>query len=99
MSKAPAERPITYFDIAIDGHDVGRIIFSLYADLVPKTAENFRTSPPSPSLVESSVPDPFQAHFAREKRAQVNRVNPFVFLDPGSIVSSKGTNAPCHGSS
>jgi len=42
MSKAPAERPITYFDIAIDGHDVGRIIFSLYADLVPKTAENFR---------------------------------------------------------
>ncbi|KAG8216105.1 peptidyl-prolyl cis-trans isomerase [Butyriboletus roseoflavus] len=37
-----AERPITYFDIAIDGKPVGRIIFSLYADLVPKTAENFR---------------------------------------------------------
>lgn len=40
-----AERPITYFDIAIDGKPLGRIIFSLYADLVPKTAENFRTSP------------------------------------------------------
>lgn len=39
-----AERPITYFDITIDGKPVGRIIFSLYADLVPKTAENFRTS-------------------------------------------------------
>ncbi|KAH0831236.1 peptidyl-prolyl cis-trans isomerase [Lanmaoa asiatica] len=37
-----AERPITYFDITIDGYPVGRIIFSLYADLVPKTAENFR---------------------------------------------------------
>ncbi|KAF9224892.1 hypothetical protein BS17DRAFT_779229 [Gyrodon lividus] len=42
MSEAPAERPITYFDITIDGKEVGRIIFSLYADLVPKTAENFR---------------------------------------------------------
>ncbi|KIK80566.1 hypothetical protein PAXRUDRAFT_833456 [Paxillus rubicundulus Ve08.2h10] len=42
MSKASAERPITYFDIAIGGQEVGRIIFSLYADLVPKTAENFR---------------------------------------------------------
>ena len=40
------ERPITYFDIAIDGKPVGRVIFSLYADLVPKTAENFRTSAP-----------------------------------------------------
>ncbi|KAI9567755.1 peptidyl-prolyl cis-trans isomerase [Boletus coccyginus] len=37
-----AERPVTYFDITIDGKPVGRIIFSLYADLVPKTTENFR---------------------------------------------------------
>lgn len=42
----PAERPITFFDITIDGKSVGRIIFSLYADLVPKTVENFRTSFP-----------------------------------------------------
>ena len=41
-----AERPITYFDITIDGKPVGRVIFSLYADLVPKTAENFRMSSP-----------------------------------------------------
>lgn len=37
-----ADRPITYFDITIGGKPIGRIIFSLYADLVPKTAENFR---------------------------------------------------------
>lgn len=41
---AEAQRPITYFDISIGGSPIGRIIFSLYADLVPKTAENFRTS-------------------------------------------------------
>lgn len=31
-----------FFDISIGGKSVGRIIFELYNDLVPKTAENFR---------------------------------------------------------
>jgi cyclophilin family peptidyl-prolyl cis-trans isomerase len=35
-------RPITFFDITIGGEPAGRIVFSLYKDLVPKTAENFR---------------------------------------------------------
>lgn len=38
------ERPITYFDITIGGKPAGRIVFRLYSDLVPKTAENFRES-------------------------------------------------------
>jgi peptidyl-prolyl isomerase D len=42
MAEPNADRPITYFDITIGGRPVGRIAFSLYADLVPKTAENFR---------------------------------------------------------
>lgn len=37
-----SDRAITYFDISIGGQKAGRIIFSLYSDLVPKTAENFR---------------------------------------------------------
>ena len=36
------ERPMTYFDIAIGDRPLGRVVFSLYSDLVPKTAENFR---------------------------------------------------------
>ncbi|KAJ3527412.1 hypothetical protein NMY22_g9804 [Coprinellus aureogranulatus] len=35
-------RPLTYFDISIGGNHAGRIVFELYNDLVPKTAENFR---------------------------------------------------------
>ncbi|KAF8816328.1 hypothetical protein BYT27DRAFT_7184179 [Phlegmacium glaucopus] len=35
-------RSTTYFDITIADKPVGRIIFTLYNDLVPKTAENFR---------------------------------------------------------
>jgi peptidylprolyl isomerase len=32
----------TYFDIAINGTVIGRLVFGLYGDVVPKTAENFR---------------------------------------------------------
>ncbi|KAF9906846.1 Peptidyl-prolyl cis-trans isomerase D [Lobosporangium transversale] len=34
--------PRTYFDITIGQEAVGRIVFELFADVVPKTAENFR---------------------------------------------------------
>ncbi|KAG8773507.1 peptidyl-prolyl cis-trans isomerase cpr6 [Ceratobasidium sp. 428] len=32
----------TFFDITIGGTPAGRIVFKLYDDVVPKTAENFR---------------------------------------------------------
>lgn len=38
MSEA---RPKTFFDISIGGEPAGRIVFELYSDVVPKTAENF----------------------------------------------------------
>ncbi|ORC91779.1 cyclophilin A [Trypanosoma theileri] len=34
--------PKVYFDISIGGQPAGRIVFELFADAVPKTAENFR---------------------------------------------------------
>lgn len=39
-------RSITYFDISIAGQPAGRVVFQLYNDLVPKTADNFRASRP-----------------------------------------------------
>ena len=41
-----SQRPVTYFDISIAGDPAGRVVFQLYNDLVPKTAENFRPSYP-----------------------------------------------------
>lgn len=38
-----SERKITFFDVSIAGVPAGRVVFQLYNDLVPKTAENFRT--------------------------------------------------------
>jgi len=34
--------PRTFFDVEIDGKKIGRIVFQLYADATPRTAENFR---------------------------------------------------------
>ncbi|MDP2310401.1 MAG: peptidylprolyl isomerase [Pseudomonadota bacterium] len=34
--------PRVFFDIAFDGAPVGRITFELFADVTPRTAENFR---------------------------------------------------------
>ena len=31
-----------YFDLTIDGAPAGRVVFELFADVVPRTAENFR---------------------------------------------------------
>eukprot|EP00928_Gymnodinium_smaydae_P079549 TRINITY_DN63451_c0_g1_i1.p2 TRINITY_DN63451_c0_g1~~TRINITY_DN63451_c0_g1_i1.p2 ORF type:complete len:308 (-),score=62.77 TRINITY_DN63451_c0_g1_i1:43-966(-) len=37
-----ASRPQVFFDVSLDSQPAGRIVFELYADIVPKTAENFR---------------------------------------------------------
>ena len=39
---AESKNPTVYFDISIKGEAVGRLEFELFADQVPKTAENFR---------------------------------------------------------
>merc|ERR1711982_213408 len=31
-----------FFDITADGEELGRVVFKLYDDVVPKTAKNFR---------------------------------------------------------
>uniref|UniRef100_A0A0N5A582 Peptidyl-prolyl cis-trans isomerase n=1 Tax=Parastrongyloides trichosuri TaxID=131310 RepID=A0A0N5A582_PARTI len=35
-------RPKVFFDVSSNGKPLGRIVFELYNDIVPKTAENFR---------------------------------------------------------
>lgn len=38
----PMANPTVFFEIDINGQAAGRITFELFADVVPKTAENFR---------------------------------------------------------
>ncbi|XP_068924269.1 peptidyl-prolyl cis-trans isomerase H isoform X2 [Petaurus breviceps papuanus] len=47
--------PIVFFDVSIGGQEVGRMKIELFADIVPKTAENFRSGNyPPPSIPEFS---------------------------------------------
>ena len=34
--------PVVFFDISIGGTEMGRMKMELFADVIPKTAENFR---------------------------------------------------------
>merc|ERR1712071_444600 len=36
------DNPHVFFDVTVGGQNAGRITMELYADVVPKTAENFR---------------------------------------------------------
>lgn len=38
----PSERKRAFFDVSLGGLPAGRIVFELYADVAPRTAENFR---------------------------------------------------------
>lgn len=42
FSTGPVENPVVFLDIDADSDPLGRIIIELNADVVPKTAENFR---------------------------------------------------------
>jgi peptidyl-prolyl isomerase G (cyclophilin G) len=42
MVKETKINPRCFFDISIDGKSEGRIVFELFADVTPKTCENFR---------------------------------------------------------
>lgn len=41
-TSAPMANPRVYFDLTADGAPLGRVVMELFADVVPKTAENFR---------------------------------------------------------
>ena len=38
-----ASNPVVFFNISRNGKDLGQMKFELYANRVPKTAENFRS--------------------------------------------------------
>lgn len=42
VDKDKQVNPVVFFDISIGGQEMGRMKMELFADVVPKTAENFR---------------------------------------------------------
>ncbi|KAK3023892.1 hypothetical protein RJ639_044514 [Escallonia herrerae] len=42
MNKVSKNHPLVFLDVSIDGDPCEKMVFELYSDVVPKTAENFR---------------------------------------------------------
>lgn len=43
MNRKARPNPQVFLDLTLGGRPVGRVVFELFADTVPKTAENFRS--------------------------------------------------------
>jgi len=74
------QRPKVFFDIAVGGSPIGRIIFELYNDVVPKTAENFRSICAGDNKLNLSY-----------KGSPFHRIIPEFMCQGGDITKGNGT--------
>jgi peptidylprolyl isomerase len=77
--------PEVYFDILIGGTTAGRIVMTLRADVVPKTAENFRCLCTGEKGVGKSGK---KLHF---KGSSFHRVIPKFMAQGGDFTAGNGT--------
>jgi peptidylprolyl isomerase len=78
-------RPKVFFDVTIGGRAAGRIVFELFSDVVPKTAENFRClCTGEKGMGKSGKP----LHY---KGSKFHRVIPNFMLQGGDFTRGNGT--------
>ncbi|KAH0790967.1 peptidyl-prolyl cis-trans isomerase [Histomonas meleagridis] len=75
--------PRVYFDVSIGGQPAGRIVFELFADVVPRTAENFRCL----CTGEKSTP----AKKLSYKGCVFHRIIPNFMIQGGDFTRGNGT--------
>ncbi|EEB08105.1 cyclophilin family peptidyl-prolyl cis- trans isomerase Cyp3 [Schizosaccharomyces japonicus yFS275] len=83
-----SELPVVFFDIAIGNQPIGRILMKLFADVVPKTAENFRQF----CTGEAKGPDKKPIGY---KNCTIHRVIQDFMIQGGDFVSGDGTGSKC----
>mmetsp|Transcript_24196 Transcript_24196/g.24807 ORF Transcript_24196/g.24807 Transcript_24196/m.24807 type:complete len:174 (+) Transcript_24196:49-570(+) len=87
---AANNNPVVYFDVAIAGRRIGRIEFTLRADVVPRTAENFRCL----CTGEKSTPSKNLWY----KDSIFHRVIPGFMIQGGDFTNGNGTGGEsCYG--
>lgn len=79
------DNPRVYFDMELGGEPVGRIVMTLYADVAPRTAENFRALCTGEKGVNSRGT---RLHF---KGSAFHRVIPGFMCQGGDFTSGDGT--------
>lgn len=79
------DNPRVYFDIDIGGESAGRIVMTLFADAVPKTAENFRALCTGEKGVS---PNGVRLHY---KNSIFHRIIPSFMCQGGDFERADGT--------
>ena len=79
------DNPRVYFDIEIGGEPAGRIVMVLFADVVPRTAENFRALCTGEKGVSSRGA---RLHF---KTSVFHRIIPGFMCQGGDFTRGDGT--------
>jgi len=79
------DNPRVYFDMELGGEPVGRIVMTLYADVTPRTAENFRALCTGEKGVSSRGT---RLHF---KGSAFHRIIPGFMCQGGDFTSGDGT--------
>jgi len=77
--------PQVFFDIDIDGKSEGRLVFELFADKVPKTAENFR------ALCTGEKGDGTLGKPLHFKGSHFHRIIPQFMCQGGDFTNGDGT--------
>ncbi|CAK5110896.1 unnamed protein product [Meloidogyne enterolobii] len=77
------ENPVVFFDVAAGGAPIGRIVMELFADVCPKTAENFRQFCTG-EMRKDGVPVGY-------KNSQFHRVIKDFMIQGGDFVNGDGT--------
>ncbi|XP_051505832.1 peptidyl-prolyl cis-trans isomerase D-like isoform X2 [Myxocyprinus asiaticus] len=80
------DNPRVFFDVDIGGETVGRIVFEVFADVVPKTAENFRALCTGEKGIGQSTGKPL--HF---KGCRFHRIIKQFMIQGGDFSNQNGT--------
>ncbi|ETM48054.1 hypothetical protein L914_07365 [Phytophthora nicotianae] len=83
------ENPIVFFDMSIGEKNVGRLLIELRADVVPRTAENFRR------LCTGETKEPRTGRRRHYARCPFHRVVKDKFCQSGDYANHDGSGGEC----
>ncbi|KAK4672593.1 Peptidyl-prolyl cis-trans isomerase-like 1 [Podospora pseudopauciseta] len=80
--------PLVFFDITLGGEPLGRITFELFANVVPRTAENFRQFCTGEHKNNQNRPQGY-------KGSKFHRIIPNFMCQGGDFLNGDGTGSTC----